>query len=90
MASMEKLQADTLAEITKLNMVLQDVEQKKDQLSQAWSAQDMKVKKLDDEVCDAEGKASKRVADLQAKTTDLTQEAERLFSCLDKCCSDSN
>jgi conjugal transfer/entry exclusion protein len=80
-AAIEQQQDEILAEIAKLNDVLQGVKQKMEQVSEVWSTQNLEVQRLDRELNDVAAEASQKAAeDLHGKTADLGEEAERIFA----------
>jgi chromosome segregation ATPase len=80
-AAIEQQQDEILAEIAKLNDVLQGMKQRMEQVSEVWSAQNLEVQRLNRELNDVAAEASqKATGDLHGKTADLGEEAERIFA----------
>jgi chromosome segregation ATPase len=80
-AAIERQKDEILAEIAKLNDVLQGVKQKMEQVSEVWSTQNLEVQRLDRELNDVPAEASQKAAeDLREKTADLGEEAQRIFA----------
>ena len=83
--SIKKLKAKTSLELARLNVILQDAEQKEERLQQTWASQDLGVKESDRQLRDVTAKANQQVTNkLQAKTANLHDEAAQLFASLNK------
>ena len=82
--STKKLKADTSLELARLNVILQDAEQKEERLQQTWASQDLGVKESDRQLRDVTAKASQRVTELQAKMASLHEEAAQLLASLNQ------
>lgn len=90
-ASVEKKEAEISAEIEKLKLTLLEQGEKKKQLSELQSAQDLEVKQQEQALHDATAQASKRANDdLQEKTMVPVREAEKLFTDLNQFASTGN
>jgi hypothetical protein len=91
MVSVEKRKAEILEEVAKLNLALKELEEKKKQLLETQSAQDLEMKKQEQALRDATTKANKGANDdLQAKTMVPVQEAEKLLTDLNQILSEVN
>jgi hypothetical protein len=91
MVAVEKRKAEILEEVAKLNLGLKELEEKKKQLLEIQSAQDLEVKKQEQALRDATTKANKGAnVDLQAKTMVPVQEAEKLLTDLNQILSEVN
>ena len=83
--STKKLKSDTSLELARLNVILQDAEQKEERLQQTWASQDLGVKESDRQLRDVTAKANQQVTNkLQAKMANLHDEAAQLFASLNK------
>lgn len=90
-ASVEKKEAEISAEIEKLKLTLLEQGEKKKQLSELQSAQDLEVKQQEQALHDATAQANKRANDdLQEKTMVPVREAEKLFTDLNQFASTGN
>ncbi|KAL6654731.1 hypothetical protein ACP70R_008196 [Stipagrostis hirtigluma subsp. patula] len=78
----EKQEADLSEELAKLNRALLDVKQKKDQLMQAHSAQDLELKKVRDSLQETTARFDQEAIDLEEKTKHFGPKVEKIISSL--------